>query len=61
MLRVDNWWRREDGEDRGARNMEEWWLLVSGLGIGNGSTSSVAVVEGDNGFRRLVANRSYDG
>ena len=49
------------GKTAAARNMEEWWLLVSGLGIGNGSTSSVAVVEGDNGFRRLVANGSYDG
>ena len=44
-----------------ARNMEERRLLVSGLGIGNSLTSSIVAVEGDNGFWRLVADRSCVG
>ena len=49
------------GKIAAARNMEEWRLLVSGLGIGNGSTSSTVAVKGDNGFWRLVADRSCVG
>ena len=49
------------GKTAVAQNMEEWWLLFSSLGIGSGLTSLAAVVEGDDGFRRLVANGSYGG
>ena len=46
------------GKTAAARSMEEWWLPVSGLGFGSGSTSSVAVVEGDDGFWWQVADGS---
>ena len=41
------------GKTAVARSMDEWRLPISGLGIGSGSTSSVAVIKGDDG----VSNR----
>ena len=46
------------GKTAVARSMEEWWLPVSGLGFGSGSTSSAAAVEGDDGFWWQVADGS---
>ena len=42
------------GKTAAARNMEEWWLFVSGLGIGSGSMTSVTAVKVDDGSRWLV-------
>ena len=37
------------GKTAVARSMDEWRLPISSLGIGSGSTSSVAVIKGDDG------------
>nr|POF19855.1 hypothetical protein CFP56_49922 [Quercus suber] len=37
------------GKIAAARNMEEWWLFVSGPSIGSGSTTSVAAIKIDDG------------
>ena len=53
MLGIDDCGDAKTGETAAARNMEWRRLLVSGL--------ASAVVEGDNGFQRLVADGSCGG